>query len=309
MNSDILISTKDLKKTYKKLFSPGFMALKGITLNVGRGSVFGLLGPNGAGKTTMIKVLLGLIPSYKGEALVFGQPAGSVESRRRIGFLPEAHRLPGYLTAYQTLNLFGMYSGRSSSWLKKRIPAWLERVDMSHASGKKLREFSKGMQQRVGLVQALIHEPELIFLDEPTDGVDPVGRKVVREIIEELRQKGTTVFVNSHLLQEVEKMCDEVVIMNKGKIIREGSMANLTSNEGRVAFGLMPHDQNISLILKDLGSNLSITKEGFEIGLTPPERDRAIDLLREAGLSISSLSERKVSLEDAFIDLIEEVQA
>ena len=232
MSSDVLISTKDLRKTYKKLFQPGFPALRGISLEVGRGSVFGLLGPNGAGKTTMIKVLLGLIPSFQGEALVFGAPAGSVKSRRRIGFLPEAHRLPGYLTAYQTLELFGMYSGRSAAWLKQRIPMWLERIDMLHARDKKLREYSKGMQQRIGLIQALIHEPELIFLDEPTDGVDPVGRKVVREIIGELREKGTTIFVNSHLLQEVEKMCDEVVIMHRGKIIQEGSIANLTAVTG-----------------------------------------------------------------------------
>ncbi len=276
---------------------------------MGRGSVFGLLGPNGAGKTTMIKVLLGLIPKYQGTATVFGEPAGMASSRQRIGFLPEAHRLPGYLTATQTLNLFGMYSGRDSKWLKKRIPMWLERIDMLHARNKKLREFSKGMQQRVGLIQAIIHEPELIFLDEPTDGVDPVGRKVVREIIDELREKGTTIFVNSHLLQEVEKICDEVVIMNKGQVIQEGSMAKLTCSDDRVHFGLAPHDSNISLILNGVGSNLKITSDGFDITVNDVARNRAIDLLREARLNIQSINERKVSLEDAFIDLIEELQS
>jgi ABC-2 type transport system ATP-binding protein len=309
MTSDVLISTKDLKKTYKKLFKKGFPALRGISLEVGRGSVFGLLGPNGAGKTTMIKVLLGLIPKYEGTAQIFGQAAGSKDGRRRIGFLPEAHRLPGYLTAYQTLMMFGMYSGRDSKWLKKRIPAWLERIDMLHAQHKKLREFSKGMQQRVGLIQAIIHEPELIFLDEPTDGVDPVGRKVVREIIDELRGTGTTIFVNSHLLQEVEKMCDEVVIMDKGKIIQEGSMESLTNREGRVNFDLAPHDANISLILKGIGTGLTITQNGFDVSLSNAERDQTIDLIRAAGLSIRTINESKVSLEDVFIDLIEKKQS
>ena len=177
--SDILISVRDLEKTYQKsLFRRGFRALDGVTLDVGRGSVFGLLGPNGAGKTTLIKILMGLVPRWSGSASIMGYSAGDTRARSRIGFLPEAHRLPGYLTGRQVLRLYGMYSGRSRGWIDERIPVWLERVDMQASADRKVREYSKGMQQRIGLVQALIHEPELVFLDEPTDGVDPVGRAV-----------------------------------------------------------------------------------------------------------------------------------
>jgi len=303
---DLLISVRDLEKTYgKRPWKKGFQALAGVTLEVGRGSVFGLLGPNGAGKTTLIKILMGLVPGWTGEALLFGEPAGRIPPRSRVGFLPEAHRLPGYLTGRQALELFGMYSGKDRAWLEREIPGWLERIEMKDSADRKLREYSKGMQQRIGLVQALIHEPELVFLDEPTDGVDPVGRKRVREIIAELRDKGTTVFINSHLLMEVERMCDRVVIMARGKLIREGTIAELTPRTGRVAFEIHPNPADLEQRLAGIGANFARTELGFELNLSAEEQDRVVDRLRAGSVSIRGIFAGKLSLEDAFIDLVE----
>jgi ABC-2 type transport system ATP-binding protein len=236
--SEPLIAVRDLVKTFGG--RKGFRALDGVTLAVGRGSVFGLLGPNGAGKTTLIKVLMGLVPDWRGEARLLGAPAGDRAARERVGFLPESHRLPGYLTGRQALRLYAMLSGKTRAWVDERLPGWLARVGMEKDADRKVREYSKGMQQRIGLAQALIHEPELVFLDEPTDGVDPVGRAAVRAIVADLRAKGVTVFINSHLLMEVERMCDRVVIMDKGKILREGTVSELTRLTGRVAFEVAP---------------------------------------------------------------------
>jgi len=304
--SETLISIRDLEKTYgKRPWKSGFRALRGVSLEVGRGSVFGLLGPNGAGKTTLIKILMGLVPGWTGEANLFGERAGRISPRRRVGFLPEAHRLPGYLTGRQALELFGMYSGRSRAWLKQAIPPWLERIGMEHSADRKLREYSKGMQQRIGLVQALLHEPELVFLDEPTDGVDPVGRKVVREIVDELRAKDVTVFINSHLLMEVERICDRVVIMARGRLIREGTIEELTPRTGRSAFEIDPVPPDLERLLAGAGANFVRTERGFEVDLSPAEQDALVDRLRAAGVSIRAISAGKLSLEDAFIDLIE----
>ena len=303
--SAALISVRDLSMTFGRGFrKSGFRALDGVSLEVGRGTVFGLLGPNGAGKTTLIKILMGLVPGWTGEAHVFGERAGTRGPRARIGFLPEAQRLPGYLTGRQLLRLYGMLSGRSAAWLEERIPAWLARVDMEKAADRKLREYSKGMQQRIGLAQALIHEPELVFLDEPTDGVDPVGRAAVREIVGELKQRGVTVFINSHLLMEVERMCDRVVIMSRGRIVREGSVHELTPHTGRVTFEIEPVPKDLRALLADFGDGLELVPSGFELALDQVRQDQVIDRLRRAGISIRSISPGKVSLEDAFIDLV-----
>ena len=307
MDQDTLISVENLGKTYGKgLFSKGFRALDGVSLEVGRGSVFGLLGPNGAGKTTLIKILMGLVPGWDGKAHLFGRRAGSVPSRDRVGFLPEAHRLPGYLTGRQALELFGMYSGRDAGWLKKRIPEWLDRLGMTSAADRKLREYSKGMQQRIGLAQALIHEPELVFLDEPTDGVDPVGRRVVREIVSDLKGTGTTVFINSHLLMEVELICDRVVIMSQGKLIREGTIEELTPRTGQARFEISPVPSDLESLLAGVGASFRATDRGFELSLSRDEQDEVVDRLRSAGVSILGITAGKMTLEEAFIDLIQE---
>ena len=300
-----LIRVEGLGKTYRKgLFGSGFRALEDVSLEVQPGRVFGLLGPNGAGKTTLIKILLGLASPTSGRAFLFGEPAGAPRLRRRIGYLPEAHRLPGYLTGRQVIELFGMLSGRERSFLRQRIDPLLERLDMSQAADRKVKEYSKGMQQRIGLAQAMAHEPDLVFLDEPTDGVDPVGRAAIRGMVEELKRRGTTIFINSHLLLEVERMCDRIVIMDKGRIVREGTIDELTPRTGRVRFELSPNPDNLAELLEGLGAGLDQNDRGFELHIGPDELDRIVDRLRAAGISIRSLVQGRIDLEQAFIETV-----
>ena len=299
-----LISVRGLEKSFGRK-KKRTRALAGISLEVGRGSIFGLLGPNGAGKTTLIKILMGLVPDWQGEAKLFGLPAGDPAARARVGFLPESHRLPGYLTGRQVLRLFAMLSGRERAWVEERLPAWLARVDMERDADRKVKEYSKGMMQRIGLAQALIHEPELVFLDEPTDGVDPVGRAAVREIVKDLGARGVTVFINSHLLMEVERMCDRVVIMAKGQILREGTVGELMRLTGRVSFGIAPVPADLERVLAGLGQGLVRTENGFELALAPGEQDQVVDRLRAARVSILSLQPGKLDLEQAFIELVQ----
>lgn len=306
-DQDAILRVQDLHKSYgKNLFKRGFPALQGVNLEIQRGSVFGLLGPNGAGKTTLIKVLLGLIPKYQGHAELFGIPVKKPYLRRRIGYLPEAHRLPPYLTGYQVMQLSGRLCGKPKAWLDERIPGLLKKVDMHKDAHKKLREYSKGMQQRVGLAQALLHEPELIFLDEPTDGIDPVGRAKIREIIANLKNTGTTIFINSHLLMEVEMICDQVVIMDKGKVLREGSMDELTQSAGGTTFYIQPVSEELGTLLEGIGSGFRLREGGFDLQVDQADQNRVIDLLRARDINILGIAKQKNTLEQSFIDLVGE---
>jgi ABC-2 type transport system ATP-binding protein len=227
--AETIISVHDVTKVYGggMFGGGGFRALDGISIEVGRGQVFGLLGPNGAGKTTLVKILLGLARRTSGDAQLFGRPVGDAQARTRVGYLPEGHRLPQYLTGIQMLELFGMMCGRDREYLRQRIPELLEQVGMKDAAGRKIREYSKGMTQRIGLAQALLHEPDLVILDEPTDGVDPVGRAAVRQIVavaeaRVARRSSSTrtscMEVELHLRPRRDRRAS-------GKILREGSIA------------------------------------------------------------------------------------
>lgn len=310
MNSSPAISVRDVSKVYGRgLFgSQGVTAVDRVTLEVARGQVFGLLGPNGAGKTTLVKMLLGLASTSAGEAQLLGQPVGDPAVRRKVGYLPEGHRLPPYLTGVQMLELFGEMCGCERQWLKRRVPEVLEQVGMRDAAKRKIREYSKGMTQRVGLAQAMIHEPDVIILDEPTDGVDPVGRAAVRQIVQSLKERGATVFINSHLLQEVELVCDRVVIMVKGRVVREGAIDELTPRTGRYRFDLHPVPPNLRVILGDLGAGFEAHAGGFELQLGDAELDQVVDRLRAAGVSIRGVLARRLNLEQAFIQLVKSGQ-
>jgi ABC-2 type transport system ATP-binding protein len=305
------LSVRNLGKTYgQTLFSrKGFRALDGVSIEIQRGAVFGLLGPNGAGKTTLIKILLGLVRGYDGEALLLDRPPGDPSSRRGVGFLPESHRLPGYLTGRQVVRLFGMMSGADPAELDRRIPRLLELVGMTSSADRKVREYSKGMQQRIGLAQALIHDPQIVFLDEPTDGVDPVGRAAVRGIVQELKAHGVTVFINSHLLMEVELVCDRVAIMLQGRVIREGSVDELTPRTGGVRFELREVPSDLERLLDGVGTDLARMPAGFELKVNETELDRAIDRLRAAGVGIREISQRRLTLEESFIHLVNRERA
>ena len=298
------VLVRNLGKTYGSTFGKGFRALDGVTLEVGRGQVFGLLGPNGAGKTTLVKILLGLVRKTDGEAQLFGEPVGNAQARRRVGYLPEAHRLPPYLTGRQMLELFGSMCGCERVDVRRRLPELVDLVGMREALDRKIREYSKGMTQRIGLAQAMIHEPDVIILDEPTDGVDPVGRAAVRQIVQGLKERGATVFINSHLLQEVELVCDRVMIMVRGKVVREGAIDELTPRTGRYRFELQPVPANVRVLLGDLGAGFEAHASGFELQLSDSELDQCIDKLRAAGVSIRGVLARRLNLEQAFIQLV-----
>jgi ABC-2 type transport system ATP-binding protein len=309
-SDDSVVRVKDLHKVFGRslLKRKGFPALCGVDLEVQRGQVFGLLGPNGAGKTTLMKVLLGLTRGWTGEASMLGRSPGDPKSRRRVGFLPEAHRLPPYLTGYQVMHLFGMMSGSSSRDVLARIGPLLEQVNMTSSAHRKIREYSKGMQQRLGLAQALVHDPEIVFLDEPTDGVDPIGRASIREMVLDMKARGVTVFINSHLLMEVEMICDHVVIMDKGKVLVQGTIDELTPRTGAVEVDLRETPEDLEEYLKDHGRGFSLRDNGFQLELNDNELDGLIDHLRARGLSILAITPRRLTLEQSFIGLIQNDQ-
>lgn len=214
------IETRGLRRQFGRT-----LAVAGLDLEVRRGEVFGFLGPNGAGKTTAIKMLLGLTPPSAGAARVLGARLGARSARARIGFLPEHFRFHDCLTARELVRIHGRLHGLRGQLLERRVAALLERLDLPDAADRRLAGFSKGMLQRTGLAQALVAEPELVFLDEPTSGLDPLGRVLVRDVIRELRDGGTTVFLNSHLLGEVEATCDRVAFVKRGRVVHELSLA------------------------------------------------------------------------------------
>jgi len=205
-------------------------AVADLSLAITRGEIFGFLGPNGAGKTTSVKMLLALIAPSGGAGTVLGAPIGNREARRKIGFLPEHFRFHDTLTGRELLRFHGRLYGLRGEALERRIDALLERVDLVDAASRPLREYSKGMLQRIGLAQALVNEPDLVFLDEPTSGLDPLGRLLVRDLMRELRARGTTVFLNSHLLGEVEATCDRVVFVKQGRTIHERTLTAQTAD-------------------------------------------------------------------------------
>src|SRR5437870_9947151 len=217
-----------LHKVYRSTLGRTITALDGVDLSVGEGELFGLLGPNGAGKTTAVKILLGLTRATEGSARIAGLPVANPESRRRVGYLPEGHKIPGYLTARQTLSIFGRMSGLDGATIKQRSGELLETLRISQWIDVRVKKFSKGMTQRLGLAAALIHSPNVLLLDEPTDGVDPVGRREIRDLLIEEAKNGTAVLLNSHLLSEIELTCDRVAVLRAGKLAAQGTVDELT---------------------------------------------------------------------------------
>ena len=223
-----VIEVAGLRKVYRSTLGRNITALDGIDLAIREGELFGLLGPNGAGKTTTVKILLGLTRPTSGSANVAGLPVLNPESRRRVGYLPEGHKIPGYLTARQTLSIFGRMSGLDGATITRRSGELLEKLNISQWIDVRVKKFSKGMTQRLGLATALIHSPNVLLLDEPTDGVDPVGRREIRDLLRDEAKNGAAILVNSHLLSEVEMTCDRVAVLRSGKIAAQGTVEELT---------------------------------------------------------------------------------
>jgi ABC-2 type transport system ATP-binding protein len=281
-------------------------AVDGISLRVPRGTIFGLLGPNGAGKTTFVKLLLSAIHPTQGSALIFGRNAREPESRRPIGYLPENHRFPTYFTGTGMLDFYAALSGLDSAQRRKLIPEMLELVGLEQWGGVRLGKYSKGMLQRVGLAQALIHSPAMLILDEPTDGVDPVGRRQIREILTRLEEKGVTIFINSHLLVEVEQFCREVAILDKGKVALSGKMHDLTAGKG---YRLTVANQVPETLIEALRSKATstATRDGM-IDLQFASRElvnEAVDLVRTEHCDIEALIPTTSTLEDVFVRTVE----
>ena len=312
MFDSLAIQTRDLSKTYRDGWfgRRRVQALAGVTLSVNRGEIFGLLGPNGAGKTTLIKVLLGLVHKTSGDAEMLGRPAGHRPTRRQIGYLPEHHRIPHHLTGNTALEYYGGLSNLSVGDIRRRRPELLDMVGLSRWGKTLVRKYSKGMMQRLGLAQAMLHDPDLLILDEPTDGVDPVGRAEIRKVLDRLKSEGKTIFLNSHLLQEVELVCDRVAILGRGRLRRMDTVDALrrqTSPE--VALTLRADEPTVRRVLNGRPvltaqqldtDHLRITVEASD----QPSLDRWIDLLRTGGISIAAVTRRQFTLEEAFLDLV-----
>jgi ABC-2 type transport system ATP-binding protein len=295
-----VIETKQLVKRYGKI-----EALKGVSLSVQKGEIFGLLGQNGAGKTTLVKLLLGITRRTDGEAILLGEPAGTASVRRRVGYLPEDHRFPDYHTGYSLLDFYGALLDVPRSERHRRIPAMLEIVGLKGRMHTKIRTYSKGMKQRVGIAQAMFHNPDVIFLDEPTDGVDPVGRREIRDLMQKLKGEGKTIFLNSHLLGEVEQICDHVAILQAGEVVRQGDLASLTRQRGLFVIGLAEGQTFPAKEVSNQGYDVTLNAGMYEIGLTDGQTiDPVVDLLRGRGLSIRHLVEKRQTLEDIFMETV-----
>ncbi len=313
MSESSMIVVDNVRKTYRDgLFRrQNVEALKGVSFEVGRGEVFGLLGPNGAGKTTLIKILLGIVRKSGGRAMLLGKPAGDRRGRRLVGYLPEGHRIPRHLNGNTALEYYGSLNGLSMSEIKTRRPEALEIVGLAEWGQMSVKKYSKGMQQRLGLAQAMLHNPDLLILDEPTDGVDPVGRAEMREILSRLKGEGKSIFLNSHMLQEVELVCDRVAILHKGRLRHVGGVEEITALSGTETVFLLEAEEDAIRKAVDESSIISWAPAGekrFNAGLRLSDQqdvDRAVDRFRQAGVSICRMTPRRLTLEEAFLKLIQ----
>jgi ABC-2 type transport system ATP-binding protein len=293
------IETGNLRKTFGDK-----IAVEGLTLSVPRGEVFGFLGPNGAGKSTSVKMLLGLVHPTGGSATVLDRPLGHTATRARIGFLPEHFRFHDWLTASEFLRFHARLYGMPSARISTKAPALLEQVGLGAHHDKRLKDFSKVMLQRIGLAQALLNDPDLVFLDEPTSGLDPVGRLLVRDIIREQRARGATVFLNSHLLGEVEVTCDRVAFIRHGRVLE-------TRRLGKA-------DGELSLLIRAAGVSEAALAElskwaqpvhanGDLIELTVATEELVpviVSHLVTAGARVYSVSTQQASLEELFLRIV-----
>ena len=281
-------------------------ALDDVSFTVPEGIIFSLLGPNGAGKTTLVKALLGIVHARFTKINLLGEPVENIKVKERIGYLPENHKFPSYLNGEQLLKFTAELHNYKGNDFKERSRFLLEKVKMSKWRKAKIKTYSKGMMQRLGLAQAVIHNPDLIFLDEPTDGVDPIGRKEIRDFLISLKEEGKTIFINSHLLSEVEMISDSIAILNKGKVVYSGSVEALTTSKEVYEVELNKNpDDYILFKLRDFDVVETKEKEIVFKIKNEEEISKIVDILRENDFVITGLNKRKSSLEEKFISLVE----
>lgn len=304
------IETIALEKSYNVGFwrKKSKCALRPLTLSVPEGEVFGYLGPNGAGKTTTLKLLMGLVFPTAGSARILGREVHDPRLKAQIGFLPEQPYFYDYLTAAELLNYYAALSGVPARERTRRVAAVLDRVGLAGAGGLQLRKYSKGMLQRAGIAQAIVHDPKLVFLDEPMSGLDPVGRREVRDLIEALKNDGKTVFFSTHILSDAEALCDRVAVLNHGELRGVGLVADLTSHikgqveviwQGVAALGAMAA----------LGCQCHATGDTVRAVIPEHLLDAAIDAIRRARVRLVSVTPVRASLEEYFIERLSSTTA
>ncbi len=299
----------------EKIYRGKTHALRGIDLQIPPGEVFGLLGPNGAGKSTLVKILMTVIRPTKCQGTMLGKPIGHKPTLAQIGYLPEHHRFPTYLKGKQVLDFFGAMAGVPKKERKQRASKLLDLVGMTDSANMKIGQYSKGMKQRIGIAQALMNNPQFIILDEPTDGVDPVGRRDIRNILQQLKDEGRTVFLNSHLLSELEMVCDRVAIMVKGKVRQQGTLDELTKDSQRYEIQLH-NPTDIAAATASIESRLGLGTVNVNLEthtimiptMDPSVIQAAIDTLRSAGETIMTIQQQRPSLEDLFMAAVSNVE-
>ncbi|CAG0949568.1 putative ABC transporter ATP-binding protein YxlF [Phycisphaerales bacterium] len=285
-----------------KMYRGKIHALRGIDMRVRRGEVFGLLGPNGAGKSTLVKILMTVISPTRAEGMVLDTPVGHKPTLARLGYLPEHHRFPEYLTGGQVVDFYGAMAGVPGEDRRRRAPELLELVGMKEWANTRVKQYSKGMRQRIGIAQALINDPDLVVLDEPTDGVDPVGRRDIRGMVQRLKEKGKTVFLNSHLLSELEMVCDRVAILVQGKVSSQGTIRDLTRDSLRYVIMVRG---DAPAWTSEYGLRAATGAPGTTMLVQPSDDAEAIqnviDRLRSEARVIVSVTPVRESLEDLFM--------
>ncbi len=296
-----------VSKTFRRWWSRrAVRALDDVSFRVDPGTIFGLLGPNGAGKTTLVKLALTIAYPDSGEIRLLGEPNRNRSILRRIGYLPENPRFPAHLTARQVLRLYGSLSGAEPSVVRRNSEVWLERLDLGKWANTRVSKFSKGMTERLAFAQALVHDPDFIFLDEPTDGLDPLGRMEVRSICRELADAGKTIFINSHILAEIEVICDRIALMKNGRIIEAGTISEVTA--GTVGYQLVvPVADGLNSWLLEKSVTFAAVNGHFHVELGDRfAANSLIDDLRANNFEIESLTVNRRTLESVFIERVSE---
>src|SRR6201997_853121 len=300
-------------KGLEKVYTIGFLrkkprqALFPLHLSIEDGEIFGFLGPNGAGKTTTLKLLMGLVFPTSGSARILGREWTDPAIKAQIGFLPEQPYFYDYLTAHELLDYYGQLSGVPAKDRKRRIEEVLQRVGLTDIKGVQLRKFSKGMLQRAGIAQAILHNPKLVFFDEPMSGLDPLGRREVRDLMEQLKQEGKTVFFSTHILSDAEALCDRVAIIHKGELRGVGAVEDLTSTvQGKVE--VIWQGRQIPASMKALGADCHVSGENVRAVITEGQQDAAIDALRRERIRLISITPLRTSLEAYFVEKLQHSQ-
>ena len=305
MQTKNVIDIRDLHVLYKQRWRKDVVALQGLNLSVHRGEVFGFLGPNGAGKSTTIKTLLGFVRPQQGDATVFGKPLGSLESRKRIGYLPEVALYYPYLKANEILTMYAQLQGFSNTQIRVQVPRLLERVGLQGKQDTLLKHYSKGMLQRIGLAQSLLGDPEVFILDEPASGLDPLGRRDLRQVILDLKERGKTIFFSSHELSEVELICHRIAIIKNGRLLWRGSVPDVVQSldEYRIKF-LPSGDAPQELAQRPVVACDDSPKTFEVVAQNKVERMKIIRHLVDTNADIVDLTSNRRSLENFFVEII-----